>query len=377
MAVADMQIDPKILEAIMSGQNVPGYFSNRTQGYWRDGTGDGGNMTDYFQPDGADTWTISQPMGNNMVAEWLGDGSFRGINQDTSADHRNGQALVQAAILAAAGGALSGVGSGAAGSTLPATATSAYGGAGSMTLPTMAEMGVGAATVTPELLATMPALGGTAAAGGALGASFANQGTAGQLMGLDVAPASVQGAAGTMPAMQSAGGAMAAEGAFNPNGITDPNFGANASFGGTTSVGGLGGSIPAGGGGLMDGGNWLSTLGQLAGAAAGAYGSRDQQQTQSRDPWGPAQPALKGLLDQLQTLQQQYQQNPLSNLQKQAYGNQFGLLNAANQGASGMLAGMQANAGGQNSYSRQNKGRSLVGSNPTWSWTPGLLNMGG
>jgi hypothetical protein len=324
-----MQIDPKILEAIMSGQSVPGYFSNRTQGYWRDGTGDGGNMTDYFQPDGADTWTISQPMGNNMVAEWLGDGSFRGINQDTSADHRNGQTIVQALILAAAGAAgADALGAGAA--------AGEAGGMSGMDLAADAALGSG-----NNIYTAGAALGGGAPAAG--GAVASGQGS------MD----------------------------FNPNGITDPNFGANASFGGTTSVGGLGGSIPAGGGGLMDGGNWLSTLGQLAGAAAGAYGSRDQQQTQSRDPWGPAQPALKGLLDQLQTLQQQYQQNPLSNLQKQAYGNQFGLLNAANQGASGMLAGMQANAGGQNSYSRQNKGRSLVGSNPTWNWTPGLLNMGG
>lgn len=310
-----MQIDPKIIEAIMSGQNVPGYFSNRTQGYWQNGYGPEAGGT-YVQPEGADTWTISQPMGNNMVAEWLGDGTFRGINQDTSKDFSNGAALVQAAILAAAGGAAAGVGSGAAGSTLPATATSAYGGAAPMALPTMAEMGVGAATVTPELLATLPALevGGAAAAGGALGAS---------------------------------GGSPMAEGAFNPNGITDPNFGANASFGGTTSVGGLDGPIPANTGGASP---WL----KLAGAALGAYSSRDQTQTQSRDPWAPAQGWLKDLIGQGQTIGDQALKNPVGPRLGQAYNNLFGAVDAANANAGGWLDSMRANASGGNGYDRSN-----------------------
>ncbi len=142
------------------------------------------------------------------------------------------------------------------------------------------------------------------------------------------------------------------------------------------------GSLPAsaataaGTGGGFDPSNLLSAKNAagLLGAVAGAAGAKDQTQTTSRDPWAPAQPFLKGLLDQGQALQKQYTDTPFSDTQKMAYGNQAGLLNAINQAAPGLLGGMQQNASGANNYDRMNPRKQLTGSNPQFSWNPGLLN---
>ena len=118
--------------------------------------------------------------------------------------------------------------------------------------------------------------------------------------------------------------------------------------------------------------NWL----KLAGAAAGAADAKDQQQTQTRDPWGPAQPYILEALQQGQKLNQQYQAQPFSPQQQTAYNNLGGLLNLANTNAPGLLSGFQANATGANNYDRSNPRKSLLGSAPMQgNWNPGLLSF--
>lgn len=156
------------------------------------------------------------------------------------------------------------------------------------------------------------------------------------------------GGAGGAGGGSSIGGGGSSAMDFDPNGITDPNFGKNASFGGTTSVGGLDGPIPANTGSRGNG--WLNLLG----AAAGAASSRDQTQTQSRDPWGPAQGWLKDLIGQGQTIGNQALQNPVGPRLGQAYNNLFGTVDAANANAGGWLDSMRANASGTNGYDRSN-----------------------
>ena len=120
------------------------------------------------------------------------------------------------------------------------------------------------------------------------------------------------------------------------------------------------------GGGGLDWGALLKNvasalnLGSVFGGVAGAMGSRDQQQTSSRDPWAPAQPFLKDLLSQGQQLQQQYLQQPFSPQQQAAYNNIGGLLNAVNNSAGGLFGGMTANASGLNNFDRSNPRRPLV-----------------
>jgi hypothetical protein len=357
-----MQIDPKIIEAIMSGQSVPGYFSNRTQGYWRDGTGDGGNMTDYFQPDGADTWTISQPMGNNMVAEWLGDGSFRGINQDTSADHSNGQTIVQALILAAAGAAAYGAGAGAA----PAATEAGAGGwadwatselAGAASNPTTAAQlnAWSAGSALPYAGGGAGGLASGAASGGASGTNWA-----------DWAANEVAGAS-TNPATASQLNAWAANSSLPFAGQSGLMSQATQAATNSTQKG------------LLDKvTEWASNpsnLARLGLAAAAAADSKDRQQVTQQEPWGPAQPFLKGLIGDTADLWSKYRDQPMSDLQRQAYGNQFGLLNAMNGMAPGLLSGMNANSSGANNYDRTNPRRSLVGNTAQLQWAPGLLNL--
>jgi hypothetical protein len=91
---------------------------------------------------------------------------------------------------------------------------------------------------------------------------------------------------------------------------------------------GTGSSLTSAGTSATSGGSGLN-LGSALGAVAGALDGKDKEQTSSRDPWAPAQPLLKDLLSQAQTLSTQYQNQPFSDTQKQAYNNQFGLLNSA------------------------------------------------
>lgn len=112
----------------------------------------------------------------------------------------------------------------------------------------------------------------------------------------------------------------------------------------------------------------------LAGLAA--YDAKDQKQTMTKDPWGPAQPYLKGLMADGATLYDQYKQTPFSDQQKTAYNNLGGLLNTINANAGGLMSGFQANASGANNYDRSNPRRQLTGSTfDMGQFMPGLLNF--
>lgn len=66
-----------------------------------------------------------------------------------------------------------------------------------------------------------------------------------------------------------------------------------------------------------------AALAPIAGAVVGGLLSDDQQASASREPWGPAQPWLKRNIEQGQSLQDFYTQNPFSPMQQQAYRNLF------------------------------------------------------
>jgi len=95
----------------------------------------------------------------------------------------------------------------------------------------------------------------------------------------------------------------------------------------------------------------------LAGAAAGAMSSGDQQQTteQKRTPWEPAQPWMKANLQSGQDLQQYMQKNPFNAQQKIGYQNLFGGIDSMNQQIAPGLMGMANNMMGS-SYQRQRGG---------------------
>jgi hypothetical protein len=298
------------------------------------------------------------------------DGAGFGAFGDFVGDNM-GAILAAIATMGVASAAGAGVGAaeGAAAGGLEGSAIGgAAGGTGSITLPTMAELGVGGATLTPELLATMPVLeaaGGTAALGSSLGSTGANAMRAGELANyatngaLPSSAAQVGGNMGWMDWLNTA-----VNGTTGTRGLLDYATGNRGWLDAASTAANAAN-------GNRRGTNWL---GGLLGAAAGAASSRDGVQTQSTEPWGPAQPMLKSLMGDLDALRIQYRDEPVSPMLRGAYGNQASLIDAANVGSAGMLAGMQANASGQNSYSRQNKGRSLVGSNPVWNWQPGLLS---
>lgn len=93
-----------------------------------------------------------------------------------------------------------------------------------------------------------------------------------------------------------------------------------------------------------------TALGGLLGAAAGG---QDQTVSSNKDPWGPAQPYLRGLLDVGSKMYGDRIDNPLTEQQKQAYGNLLGIVNGANSAAPSLFAGMTANASGANNYQRK------------------------
>lgn len=322
-------IDPGLLQLILSSQ---GYGGTDLQGRYNSPEGPGGSALYtgsngggyYVDPTTGQIIEVGQGSNRNVYDR---SGQFLNAGKDTGPTEDKMLAMLIASGLggAYAGGAFGGAG--AAGGAAGAAGAEA----GSITLPTMAELGVAPATAE-GLLGTMPAvnIGGAAAAGGALGSTGANAMRAGEI------------------ANYSTNGAMPSSAAVQA---------------GTT------------GAGLLDGMNTGKALATLAGTVAGAASGKDQTQSTNRDPWGPAQPFLKSLLDQGQQLQQQYQQNPFSDAQKQAYNNWGGLLNAANQAAPGLLQGMQFNAGGSNAYDRTNPRARHQTTTPQFSWNPGLLNF--
>lgn len=218
------------------------------------------------------------------------------------------------------------------------------------------------------------ALGGAGGgAGGAGGASGAVGGAGGGAGGgaATFGNANLLGAANPYG---MAGGALesAAADSLAAGGLNAGTFGTGASIAGGNAFSPFGGAAAASS--IPD---WLSkNLGGLAGAALGAASSQDQEQTTTRDPWGPAQPFLRQQIDQGMALSKQYADQPFSPQQQTAYNNFGGLLNAINGGAGGLLQGMSANASGANNYDRSNPRRQLTGSSFDLSgFAPGLLQF--
>lgn len=136
----------------------------------------------------------------------------------------------------------------------------------------------------------------------------------------------------------------------------------------------------------LSSGSWLSdllpgglgeTLGKLApnlvGAALGAAGSKDQTQTSSREPWGPAQPWMKDNISKGQDLQKFYENNPFNDVQKGAL---QGLLDVSNTGTQALPSLLDfANRMGQSNYQRSG-GRNLAYSAPSTATPRGVMPTG-
>lgn len=298
-------------------------------------------------------------------------------------------------------------------------------GTGYRTQNDYAEEGTGLATVALMALGGAAMNGGfgqptpTPVAGGAVGAggSMAGAGyvpaglgidtTLGTQIGANLANAGYFGPAATGGAGVAGGAAAAGGGGGSTGGLLagnadkaallgDAGYGAGMSGNATSAfdtVAGMSGNNGLGsaaanvqdgnfGQAIKDVGgsmNWLD-WGKLGLQALGAYkgyqDGKDQQQTQTRDPWGPAQPYILEALQQGQKLNQQYQAQPFSPQQQTAYNNLGSLLNLANTNAPGLLSGFQANATGANNYDRSNPRKALLGSAPMQgNWNPGLLSF--
>ena len=78
----------------------------------------------------------------------------------------------------------------------------------------------------------------------------------------------------------------------------------------------------------------------------------------------------------------QYKQQPFSPAEQTAYGNLGNMYDFINANASGLMSGFNANASGQNQFSRNNPRKGLIGNSydPATSpvaWAPGLLGSFG
>lgn len=322
--MAQPQIDPRVLQALMSGQDIGqyGYMTSQYQpGQWEGG--DGGS----FVNSGPAQTHLIQGIDKNSANVFDSQGNYLGLNSGAS----DGQALtnfVLTALAMYAGGQALGGGAGAGG----AGAGGAGAGAGGAGVGAGAGAGGSITGLTSAEIAASNAAATSGLAGNVAALAPVNLGTAGAM----------------------AGGAVGAAGA----------------------AGGTGGVAQAGTGtlGSLMGLDY-STWAKLAGGVIGALTSGDQEQTstQNKEPWGPAQQWIKDNIASGQALQKQYQAQPLSQAQQGAYGNMFGLLNSMNANSPAMYAGMNANSSGANNYDRNNPRRQLTGSTvqaPTF----GLLN---
>lgn len=324
--MANPQIDPRVLQALAAGQDIGqfGYMPQSYQpGYW-----EGGDAGQWVNSGPAQTHLI-QRLNGSQANVFDSNGNFLGMNSGDSDNMALAKFVMSALAMYGAGQGLSSLGGGAGGAE----------GLSGMDLA---------------------ADGGANAIGGGGGSALGGAGAAGADMG------------GTEVLSGGAG-----DSALGTSGVSPFRAGEIASYSTNGSMASP--AVQATGPGLLDQlGTWAKDnpgLVKLAGSALGAASSGDQNQstTTNREPWGPAQPFLRGLLDQASTLSQQYQQNPFSPTQKQAYNNSFGLLNAANQMAPGLMSAMQANASGANAYSRANPTRPLTGSTAQFNFAPGLL----
>lgn len=92
----------------------------------------------------------------------------------------------------------------------------------------------------------------------------------------------------------------------------------------------------------------MSLLSSIVGAVLGGASSGDKTQTSSSAPWGPAQGWITDNIGSGQALQRQYQQNPFSPLQLDAYANQFG----ATRDFRGQMGSLQDQMNRQRQFNR-------------------------
>lgn len=189
-------------------------------------------------------------------------------------------------------------------------------------------------------------------------------------------PSSITGLTDTLGGIAPASSSMIPEAAFN----VAPGVG--GAVGGAAGAG----AAAAGGGASGLGGvaKALGSLGPVLGAVGGALTSKDQDQNATstsktvKDPYAPAKPFIDQQIAQGQSLANQYQANPFSAGQKQAYNNLTGLLGAINGNLGGLLGGMNAASSGANNFDRANPRKALTGSSFNLSgYAPGLLNLFG
>lgn len=357
-------IDPRVLQAWAAGQDIGqfGYMTAQHQpGYW-----EGGDAGGWINSGPAQTHLI-HTLDKNASEVFDQQGNFLGINSGDT-DSQGLTKFVLAALAMYAGGqGLAGM-SGGAGAAGGAGADLAASGGGEV-LAGGAGTGIGgsAITLTPAEIAAQNAAV-TSGLGGQVSSLMPYLGTG---------EAAAAGGGGLLDAVTKA--------ASDPSNWakTAATTGLNSMRQGEIADYSTNGSLPSSA--AVDygdqSGNWFTRAlsdpknwARLAGGIAGAADSGDQTKTQSetKEPWAPAQGWLKEMIGSGQGLFHQYQQQPLSLLQQQAYGNQFGLLNSANQQMPAWMASMNANSSGANNYDPK-RPRTLIG---TTAQAPqfGLLN---
>jgi hypothetical protein len=315
---------------------------------------------------------------SNYLANYDQQGRFTGY--EIAQDDNNWRDAITAALMLApavagvygwAGAA--GEGGAAAGAGGSGGAGGGAGGFGGEALSGM-DLAADAALGTGNNITTAGAGLSGAAPAGTTGLDAFRQGEIGGYQTNGSMPGSAASQGGNMTALDQAKVAMT--GTTGTEGLI--GSGGNMAGTGTGSTAGLNsGGLLGTGISALTGGNG-DVLGGLLGAYLGYQQSKDQQQTQSRDPWGPAQPYLQGLLHEGAGIYDQYKKQPFSQAEQVAYANLGNTHDFINANAGGLMDGFVANASGQNQFQR-GKPRGLIGSsyNPATSpvaWQPGLLD---
>lgn len=371
-----MNLTPQQLAAIMgAGQ----YTTMEDRQRALAATGLSGKPMEYRQ---SQNWQYSDPNSPENSGQYLGapiDQIVQEINGSASNtwDPKTGQytgassgmsegmqTLIALTMLAGGAAGAYGAGAGAGAGTGGVTAGGTAG--GSITGLTAGEIaGTNAAAtagLSGQVAATLPGtfeLGGAAASGGLLGGAGLGGGT--DALGGEGLTTGGPGGGYTSAAADSQAANLGGAGYAN---AAPASVDLGALGGGSTAAGGAFGGLSYG--------DWAKLAGGLLGAAGS--GDKSQSSTQTREPWGPAQDWIKQNITQGQGLQQQYTQNPFSQLQKDVYSNQYGLLNSANQNMPAWMQGMQANASGANNYDRNNPRRGLLGGGQVTMPQLGLLS---
>lgn len=117
-------------------------------------------------------------------------------------------------------------------------------------------------------------------------------------------------------------------------------------------------------------------IGSVVGGLFGSEGGGGQQQTQSREPWGPASKLLESYLDQNKQLNSYYQQNPFNPQQQVGYQNLLSGYDNFNQNIAPGLMSL-ANHFTGSGYQRQGgSGSGLAGTNPYARASMGAVSQG-